>query len=141
MRKQNRRKGRWRGEGSIIWWDLRNRRSISMIAADRVTGAPVFVSDKSSRASTVLAQCRTNLPSRTHDITTPAWRLVIYHPAANLHYVWRTVETVENTVHLALSDSYVQPCLESVRKAGDESIFKFLFTDTESIRSSPISLI
>lgn len=22
-------------EGSIIWWDLRNRRSISMIAADR----------------------------------------------------------------------------------------------------------
>lgn len=82
-------------------WD-RHRRSISVIAADRVTGALVFVSDKSSRASTVLAQCRTNLPSRTHDITTPAWRLVIYHPAANLHYVWRTVETVENTVHLAL---------------------------------------
>lgn len=50
----------------------------------------------------MLAQCRTNLPSRTHDITTPAWRPVIYHPAANLHYVWRTVETVENTVHLAL---------------------------------------
>jgi len=47
----------------------------------------VFVCDKSSRATTLLAQCRTNLPSRTHDITTPAWRLVIYHPAANLHYV------------------------------------------------------
>lgn len=59
--------------------------------------ARIFVSDKSSRATSVLAQCRTNLPSRTHDITTPAWRPVIYHPAANLYYVWRTVETVENT--------------------------------------------
>ena len=56
------------------------------IIGERVT-LRVFVCDKSSRASTVLAQCRTNLPSRTHDITTPAWRLVIYHPAANLHYV------------------------------------------------------
>lgn len=111
FRENNRNCGsRWKKVGRIDnLVDYRNRRSISVIAAGRVAGALVFVSDKSSRASTVLAQCRTNLPSRTHDITTPAWRLVIYHPAANLHYVWRTVETVENTVHLALSDSYVEP--------------------------------
>lgn len=53
-----------------------------------------FVSDKSSRATYVLAQCRTNLPSRTHDITTPAWRLVIYLPAANLYYVWYMLENL-----------------------------------------------
>lgn len=65
---------------------FRNVRVKVAIIGERVT-LRVFVCDKSSRASTVLAQCRTNLPSRTHDITTPAWRLVIYHPAANLHYV------------------------------------------------------
>lgn len=85
----------------------------------------VFVSDKSSRASTLLAQCRTNLPSRTDDITTPAWRLVIYHPAANLHYVWRTVETVENTVCTLHSD--IPTCVQCGLKVIHRYVSTWLF--------------